>query len=35
MFKDGEAMKMKELESKHGLPEIELYDFAIEEERDV
>lgn len=28
-------MKMKELESKHGLPEIELYDFAIEEERDV
>jgi hypothetical protein len=35
VFKDGEAMKMKELESKHGLPEIELYDFAIEEERDV
>jgi len=26
---------MKELESKHGLPEIELYDFAVEEERDV
>lgn len=26
---------MKELESKHGLPEIELYDFNVEEERDV
>lgn len=26
---------MKELESKHGLPEIELYDFSMEEERDV
>ncbi len=26
---------MKELESKHGLPEIELYDFTAEEERDV
>lgn len=35
VFKDGEAFKMKELESKHGLPEIELYDFTMEEERDV
>jgi len=35
IFKDGEAFKMKELESKHGLPEIQLYNFEEEEERDV
>jgi len=32
VFKDGEAFKMKELESKHGLPEIQLYNFEEEEE---
>lgn len=35
VFKDGEAFKMKELESKHGLPEIALYNFEEEEQRDV
>jgi hypothetical protein len=35
VFKDGEAFKMKELESKHGLPEIVLYNFDEEEQRDV
>ena len=35
VFKDGELDKMKKMKPRHGLPDIELFDFDGEEERDV
>ena len=35
VFKEGEAFKMKEIEPRTGLPEIELFNPEEEEERDV
>lgn len=34
VFKEGEVRQMKDFEKRHGLPEIELFDIEMEEERD-
>jgi hypothetical protein len=34
VFKEGEVRQMKDFEKRHGLPEIELFDLEMEEERD-